>query len=146
MEVKCFPKTTLMRQTMEAHVIEMNMGKSKVVNRRGKWGQNLPPKLVVEGQEGSQDGKGKRSRGGWVPSQVSNKRMRVTEPDETLAQSQPQKLHIFMILGKLRPGQNRLRYRKTLLRQLQTILKPQEKFRCPQKVKKVIQTILKIQE
>ena len=41
-EVKCFPKTTLMRQTMEAHVIEMNMGKSKVINRRGEWGQNLP--------------------------------------------------------------------------------------------------------
>ena len=48
MEVLSFPKTTLMRQATEAWEIRKHGRNSKVINRRGEWGQNLPPRLTVE--------------------------------------------------------------------------------------------------
>ena len=50
MEVISFPKTTLQRQAMEGHYIGLNEGQN-LLNRRGEWGQNLPPKMIVQGQE-----------------------------------------------------------------------------------------------
>ena len=44
----------------EAHLIEMYKG-TKIMNRKGEWGQNLPPKLVIEGPE-TQDKNWKWSR------------------------------------------------------------------------------------
>ena len=59
-----------MRQATEAHHIGLNAG-NNVLNRKGEWGQNLPPKLVVEGTEEKQTGAKKRSKcasgGGEAP-------------------------------------------------------------------------------
>ena len=51
MEVVSFHKTNLMRQATEAIRIQMMEG-GNILNRRGEWGQNLPPKLVVDDQTG----------------------------------------------------------------------------------------------
>ena len=40
-------KSNIMRQATEAVLIQHHAG-SNLLNRRGEWGQNLPPKLVVE--------------------------------------------------------------------------------------------------
>ena len=42
------PKTNLMRQVAKAHDITKARINSEVMNRRGEWGQNLPPRLTVE--------------------------------------------------------------------------------------------------
>ena len=47
-------KTPLPRQIMEGHLISTFEG-HEILNRKGEWGENLPPKLVVEDQR---DGRG----------------------------------------------------------------------------------------
>ena len=60
MIVKEFPRTTMMRQCLEAHHIE-TLGKTcAILNRRGEWGQNLPPKLVLEGDNIPEIGKNRK--------------------------------------------------------------------------------------
>ena len=56
MMVVKFPRSALMRQATEAHMIELNQG-NNVLNRRGEWGQNLPPKLVLEDSNETKSGK-----------------------------------------------------------------------------------------
>ena len=60
MKHKSFHNKPLHRQCEEAHLIEMYKG-TKITNRKGEWGQNLSPKLVIEGTE-NQDKKRKWSR------------------------------------------------------------------------------------
>ena len=43
---KGFPRGNLLRQALEAHMITTN-GEKNLLNRRGEWGQNLPPKLTL---------------------------------------------------------------------------------------------------
>merc|ERR1711954_390134 len=62
MRVVAFTKFNLQRQALEAHHINMNAG-NNVLNRRGEWGQNLPPKLVVEGEEEKTGSKRNREQG-----------------------------------------------------------------------------------
>ena len=52
---------------MEGHLIGASKGET-LLNRRGEWEQNLPPKLTIEGEEGSEECKGKRK-----PKDESNK-------------------------------------------------------------------------
>ena len=47
-ESLCFPKTSLQVQATEAMEIENHRAKFMVLNRRGEWGQNLPPRLTLE--------------------------------------------------------------------------------------------------
>ena len=54
MNVVSYPKTALQRQATEAHHITLNEN-NNLLNRRGEWGQNLPPKLVVEGTDDSNE-------------------------------------------------------------------------------------------
>ena len=62
MEPLMFPKSPLWRQANEANEIDKHKHLN-VINRRGEWGQNLPPKLCVEGQEnGPQNRKGRESK------------------------------------------------------------------------------------
>ena len=50
----------MMRQCLEAHHIE-TLGKTcAILNRRGEWGQNLPPKLVLEGENIPESGKSRK--------------------------------------------------------------------------------------
>ena len=51
MKVVSYHKTNLMRQATEATRIQMMEG-GNLLNRRGEWGQNLPPKLVIEDPTG----------------------------------------------------------------------------------------------
>ena len=52
MEVVQYISRNLLRQTTEAMLIGKHSKDSKVVNRRGDWGQNLPPKLTVDEERG----------------------------------------------------------------------------------------------
>ena len=54
MNIVAYPKTALQRQATEAHHITLNEN-NNLLNRRGEWGQNLPPKLVVEGTDDSNE-------------------------------------------------------------------------------------------
>ena len=74
-----FPRTTLQRQAGEAHHIELNMSKAKVINRRGEWGQNLPPKLVLE--DNSKDGK-RKTKGRSAKNPRPNKRQKKNNQQE----------------------------------------------------------------
>ena len=76
MEVITFPKTTLQRQVLEGHHIALNE-KQNLINRRGEWGQNLPPKMIIEGQEQT-IGKRQRGRQG---QEGQKKRRRVKSPE-----------------------------------------------------------------
>ena len=49
----CYPKGNLKRQAMEGHIIMCSSTKNNVLNRRGEWGQNLPPKLDIDDQSGA---------------------------------------------------------------------------------------------
>ena len=51
MKVVSYHKTNLMRQATEATRIQIMEG-GNLLNRRGEWGQNLPPKLVLEDPAG----------------------------------------------------------------------------------------------
>ena len=51
MESLGFPKSSLMRQASEAHEIGKASKTSELMNRRGEWGQNLPPRLTLETEE-----------------------------------------------------------------------------------------------
>ena len=43
-----FPKGNMKRQAMEAQCITEQGEKAVALNRRGEWGQNLPPSLEVD--------------------------------------------------------------------------------------------------
>ena len=43
MEILAYPRSNLQRQAMEASKIMMMSASSKLLNRKGEWGQNLPP-------------------------------------------------------------------------------------------------------
>ena len=51
MEVVSFLRTDILRQATEAAKIQSLEG-GNLLNRRGEWGQNLPPKLIVEDHNG----------------------------------------------------------------------------------------------
>ena len=53
MEILRYPKTTLLRQVSEGVLIDENFKNPaiKVMNRKGEWGQHLPPKLSIEGED-----------------------------------------------------------------------------------------------
>ena len=50
MAVLSYPKTTLQRQATEAFQMDLHreVKNCLVINRRGEWGQNLPPKMVMD--------------------------------------------------------------------------------------------------
>ena len=48
MEVVEYVSKNLLRQATEAMLIGKHSKDYKVINRRGEWGQNLPPKLKPE--------------------------------------------------------------------------------------------------
>ena len=50
MKISGYQTRPLDRQTEEASRIEEFDGQ-KILNRRGEWGQNLPPKISVEGND-----------------------------------------------------------------------------------------------
>ena len=58
MKVKSVHDKPLHRQCEEAHLIE-NFSGQKIMNRKGEWGQNLPPRLTIEGEV---QGQTKRNR------------------------------------------------------------------------------------
>ena len=80
MILKEFPRTTLQRQAGEAHHIELNMPKAEIINRRGEWGQNLPPKLVLE-DDNNKEGK-RKTRGRATNNQRPGKRQRPNDQQE----------------------------------------------------------------
>ena len=45
-----FTPSPLIRQTTEAQIITNQGEKGEALNRKGEWGQNLPPKIVIEGR------------------------------------------------------------------------------------------------
>ena len=59
MEALSFISSALVRQTTEARKILEN-GHQNLMNRKGEWGQNLPPKLAMEDQDGNSESGGKR--------------------------------------------------------------------------------------
>ena len=61
MKVVSYHSRPLSRQIEEAHLID-NFRGHKIMNRKGEWGQNLPPKLTIEGTETSKQTKRKRAR------------------------------------------------------------------------------------
>ena len=63
MEILKFTGNPLVRQTTEAHLITKQSLKGIALNRKGEWGQNLAPKLILDGQEPPQRKSGKL-RGG----------------------------------------------------------------------------------
>ena len=82
MRISCFPRSTLYRQATEAFQIEQNKA-NNVLNRRGEWGQNIPPKLVVEGEEENAPKEKKRAKmASSFGEQRSSKRQRTKEPPE----------------------------------------------------------------
>ena len=51
MEVMTFISMNMQRQTTESVKIQIMSMACELLNRRGEWGQNLPPKLSIEGSE-----------------------------------------------------------------------------------------------
>merc|ERR1711954_446786 len=60
MEVKSFHEQPLDRQVEEAELIGSFEG--NLLNRKREWGQNLPPKLSIEGKEGQKTAAGQVKR------------------------------------------------------------------------------------
>ena len=71
MKVLKFIPSPLWRQAREAFMIT-NSKADLILNRKGEWGQNLPPTLVLEGEQC----KGKRKRGGGGPPSPAPRRVR----------------------------------------------------------------------
>ena len=63
MEIKAYPKSNLARQALEASQIQEN-GRQNLLNRKGEWGQNLPPNLCIEDEK--EEGKVRKKRIGQV--------------------------------------------------------------------------------
>ena len=51
-----YPRGNLQRQAKEAHIIQQNSHKN-LLNRKGEWGQNLPPRMTLEDQGGPAGGR-----------------------------------------------------------------------------------------
>ena len=76
MKLKSVHNQPLHRQCEEAHLIEGFSG-FKIMNRKGEWGQNLPPKLSIEGTDHQvKRGRANDHRGG-TPSELTT-----SEPPE----------------------------------------------------------------
>ena len=73
-----------MRQALEAHHIELHEGKGvNLLNRRGEWGSNLSPQMVVENSKCEVQVRGLK-RSPWVEEKpVSKKRQRISESEPT---------------------------------------------------------------
>merc|ERR1711954_83580 len=54
MKILSSHRTPLSRQIEEGHRISSFKGE-EILNRKGEWGENLPPKLVVEEKGGKKD-------------------------------------------------------------------------------------------
>ena len=80
MEVLSYEKSNLLRQTREAAKIQMMEGLN-LLNRRGEWGQNLPPKLQLEGEEDTKPGEKRKKRADVAPRNLNQE-----EPDQTSAE------------------------------------------------------------
>ena len=66
--VSTHPKP-LQRQCQEAHLIQ-TFREGQLMNRKGEWGQNLPPKLTLADEDLEKPGPiGKRKRGARMPQQ-----------------------------------------------------------------------------
>ena len=81
MKVKSVHDKPLHRQCEEAHLIE-NFSGQKIMNRKGEWGQNLPPRLTIEGEGQVQT---KRNRSHNISGQTEkenpqNEKMNEPEP------------------------------------------------------------------
>ena len=50
MEIISFINSPLIRQISEAVHIQDLGQKAHILNRKGEWGQNLPPKILIEGR------------------------------------------------------------------------------------------------
>ena len=62
MEVLKFVQSNLVRQSTEATKIQEWTG-GKLLNRKGEWGQNLPPQLVLEDdQEPNESSKDRKKK------------------------------------------------------------------------------------
>ena len=78
MEILKFTGNPLVRQTTEAHLITKQSLKGIALNRKGEWGQNLAPKLILDGQEPPQRKSGKL-RGGREEGKEGGKEERERE-------------------------------------------------------------------
>ena len=54
MKILSSHRTPLSRQIEEGHRISSFKGE-EILNRKGEWGENLPPRLVVEDRNGRKD-------------------------------------------------------------------------------------------
>ena len=65
MKILQTPTTNLLRQTGEFHQMQKYSELGVLLNRRGEWGQNLPPRLVVDESEirGAKRGRGQEPNG-----------------------------------------------------------------------------------
>ena len=61
-EAICYPTRTLLRQATEANQIQVHRKKGHIINRRGEWGQNLPPKFTADPSEIGKDAKTNKKR------------------------------------------------------------------------------------
>ena len=61
-EAVCYPGRTLLRQATEANQIQRHKKLGMVINRRGEWGQNLPPKLTADPAELQDAAKSKKRK------------------------------------------------------------------------------------
>ena len=112
MEAVSFTNSALIRQSMEARLIVDN-GHMNLMNRKGEWGQNLPPKLLMEDErhEGlgqCKSGSMKRSRQepdsdeGDSNDNNRSRKVRNSERSETVPEVNDRSQ---VILGQASPGQ-----------------------------------------
>ena len=105
MKIISFEKSNLQRQAGEYQHMQVYAGKGTLLNRRGEWGQNLPPKLVFE-EDIHQNGNGKRgqeqSSGGGGSQSQSRGVDQGARGARDLAQGDPPEKRIRK--GKIAPG------------------------------------------
>ena len=68
-----FTRGNLQRQSLEGHLIASTRGVT-LLNRKGEWGQNLPPKLEVDSEGPKQGPKRRRDNSPTAPEQASQRR------------------------------------------------------------------------
>ena len=61
MEVKEVHPTPLQRQAREGFLISVAK-QGTTLNRKGEWGQNLPPKITIDGEEDDEEGSGRKRK------------------------------------------------------------------------------------
>ena len=78
MEIVSYITRNMTRQATESVKIQLMSSTCDLLNRRGEWGQNLPPKLTIDGEDGDYEGKGqkdsrKKKRGEGAAGTVTSK-------------------------------------------------------------------------